>query len=255
MMSDDALQAPAGSGKHPIQLVVITARDLAASAAFYSRVFGWQAQPVSSEVTAVIAPAGPNVTLRSGVPEGFPGLVPFIAVPDVAAALQQAVAAGGSVQKATWQQPMVGSLARFTDPSGTIYGLITSSPGVVPRIPMPIGDNPKPHAGTICSLEMYAADGAAAARFFGDLFGWGARETMPQFMAFDPGAGITGVFQSHTPALPAVAYIYVADVAAALAEIDAAGGKRTAEPMPVPGYGCFGYFTDPSGTNVGLLGP
>ena len=254
-MSDDALQCPAGSGKHPIQLVVVAARDLAASAAFYARVFGWQAHPVSTEVTAVIAPAGPNVTLRSGVPDGFPGLVPFIAVPDVAAALQQAVAAGGAIEKATWQMPMVGSLARFTDPSGTVYGLISAAPGSLPRVPMPIGANPRPPAGTVCSLEMYASDGTAAARFFGDLFDWGTRETMPQFMAFDPGAGITGVFQSHTPAHPAVAYIYVADVAAALKQVDESGGKRTADPMPVPGYGCFGYFTDPSGTHMGLLGP
>ena len=78
---------------------------------------------------------------------------------------------------------------------------------------------------------------------------------MPQYLAFDPGAGIGGVFQSHTPSLPAVAYIYVTDVAAKLAEIDAAGGKRMCEPMAMPGLGCFGYFTDPSGTSMGLIGP
>jgi len=74
-------------------------------------------------------------------------------------------------------------------------------------------------------------------------------------MAFDPGAGIGGVFQSHTPATPAVAYIYAADVGAKLTEIDAAGGKRMGEPMRIPGMGCFGYFKDPSGTAMGLIGP
>jgi len=77
---------------------------------------------------------------------------------------------------------------------------------------------------------------------------------MPHFMAFDAGASIGGVFQSHTPAMPAVAYIYVADVGATLSEIDAAGGKRMGEPMRMPGMGCFGYFTDPSGTSMGLIG-
>jgi predicted enzyme related to lactoylglutathione lyase len=55
--------------------------------------------------------------------------------------------------------------------------------------------------------------------------------------------------------LPAVAYIYVADVGKTLAEIEAAGGKRTADPMPIPGTATFGYFSDPSGTNMGLIGP
>jgi predicted enzyme related to lactoylglutathione lyase len=120
---------------------------------------------------------------------------------------------------------------------------------------MPLGSNPKPPAGAICSLEMYAADGAATARFFGDLFGWGTLPTMPRYIAFDPGACVGGVFQSHTPVLPALAYIYATDVPAKLAEIDAGGGRRTGEPMRMPGAGCFGYFTDPSGTSMGLIGP
>ncbi len=76
----------------------------------------------------------------------------------------------------------------------------------------------------------------------------------PEYTAFDPGAGVGGVFQSHTPTLPAVAYIFVAHVAEMLDAIDAAGGKRTSEAMSIPGLGCFGYFTDPSGTNMGLIG-
>jgi len=107
----------------------------------------------------------------------------------------------------------------------------------------------------MCSTEMYAADGAAAATFFRDLFGWGAIETMSQYTAFDPGAGIGGVFQSHTPTTPAMAYIYAADVESKLAEIEAAGGKKMGAAMSMPGLGCFGYFSDPSGTAMGLIGP
>jgi predicted enzyme related to lactoylglutathione lyase len=78
---------------------------------------------------------------------------------------------------------------------------------------------------------------------------------MPQYLGFTPDGGISGVFQSHTPSLPAVAYIYVADVAAALTEIEAAGGRRMGEPMGLPGMATFGYFADPSGTHMGLMGP
>jgi predicted enzyme related to lactoylglutathione lyase len=55
--------------------------------------------------------------------------------------------------------------------------------------------------------------------------------------------------------LPALAYLYATDVEAKLAEIKASGGKPMAEPMRMPGVGCFGYFKDPSDTSMGLIGP
>jgi predicted enzyme related to lactoylglutathione lyase len=255
-MAFEMPKVPKGSGQHPITLVVISANNLAASSAFYSKVFGWELQPMSAELTAFGSSAGPAGALRSNIPSGFPGMVPYIAVPDVDAKLARVVAAGGASEKASWNVPMVGKLARFKDPAGTIYGLTNSAPpGGMPHMPMPVGSNPKPPAGAICHLEMYAADGAAAARFFGEQFGWGTLATMPQYMAFDPGAGVGGIFQSHTPSLPAVAYIYSTDVDATLAQIEGAGGKRMGQPMRMPGAGCFGYFQDPSQTSMGLIGP
>lgn len=248
-------EVPRGSGDHPVAMIVLSAND-AASVAFYSKVFGWQMSKMSAELTAFVAPDGPSGALRSKVPDGFPGMVPYIAVPDVDVALDKVVAGGGAVEKAAWTVPGVGKLARFKDPGGTIYGLTDAMmAGAMPRIPMPVGSNPKPPAGAICHLEMYAADGPASAAFFRDLFGWGTLPTMPQYIAFDPGAGVCGIFQSHTPAMPAVAYICTTDVAAKLAEIEAAGGKRTGEPMRMPGVACFGYFEDPSNTGMGLIGP
>jgi uncharacterized protein len=245
---------PAGNGQHFVSLVVISANDLAASSAFYASIFGWQMMKMSNELTAVGAPAGPMAALRANVPAGFPGVVPYLAARDVADMLARVVAAGGTVERAPWTIPMMGTLARFTDTSGTVYGLTDAvSPAGAPLIPMPFGDNPKPPAGTICSLEMFTVD-AAGTSLFADAFGWGMVPTMPQFVGFNPGAGIGGVFQSHTPAMPAVAYVYVNDVAATLTAIDAAGGKRLGEPMGMPGMATFGYFTDPSGTNMGLIG-
>jgi predicted enzyme related to lactoylglutathione lyase len=248
-------KVPPGSGQHPIALVVVTANNLAASSTFYSKLFGWQIQPFSAELAGVVAPGGPTAALRSNAPAGSPGMVPYIGAPDVDAMLSRLVTAGGTIERAPWKLPGVGTLARFKDPTGTVYGLTDAlSPNGHPNVPMPIGSNPKPPAGAICHIEMYAADGAAAARFFGELFGWGTLPTMPQYMAFDPGAGVGGIFQSHTPSLLALAYIYTTDVQAKLAEIEAAGGKRMCEPMRMPG-GCFGYFKDPSDTNMGLIGP
>lgn len=254
-MSFELPQVPRGSGKHPIALVVVSANDLAASSKFYVKLFGWQVEPFSAELAGVIAPGGTPLALRANVPAGFPGMVPYIGTGDVETNLARVVATGGTIEKAAWKLPGVGTLARFKL-GETIYGLTDAQPpGGQPHVPMPLGANPKPPAGALCSLEMHAADGAAAARFFGDLFGWGTLETMPRYMAFDPGAGVGGVFQTHTPTLPALAYIYATDVEAKLAEIETAGGKKLGEAMRMPGAGCFGYFQDPSGTSMGLIGP
>ena len=247
---------PHGTGAHPIAMVSIAAKDLAASHAFYAAVFGWPMQALSAELIAAAPPAGPSVVLRANLPEGFQAVVPFLDCADVATTLARVVAAGGSVERAPWPGPMGAQLARFTDPSGTIYGLASGLLAAKPpRIEMPFGTNPKPPAGAVCSLEMYAADGEAVTRFVGGLFGWGAAPTMPHFVGFDAGAGIGGVFQSHTPVAKSMAYIYSADVAASIAAIEAAGGKRMGDPMAIPGMGTFGYFTDVSGTAMGLIGP
>ena len=247
---------PVGNGAHPIPLIVISANTLDASTAFYTTVFGWRAMPMSADLTAMATASGPNVTLRANVPAGFPGVVPYIGVPNVRDALERVTAAGAAVERAPWEIPHVGDMALFRDSSGTIYGLTNGSlTASIPHIPMPFGDNPRPAVATICSLEMYAASGETAAQFFGEQFGWGSLATMAHYMAFDPGAGVCGVFQSHTPAAPALAYVYVADVAVSLNAIEAASGNRMGDAMPMPGMGCFGYFTDPSGTAMGLIGP
>lgn len=250
-----SMDIPKGTGEHPITLIAISANQLGASTAFYSKLFGWQTQSVSKEVTAAIAKAGPAIALRADTAAGFPGVVPFLAVPDVGKGLKGVVAAGATVEREPWNVPMGGTLARFKDPSGTIYGLATAPPFPVPSMPLPFGTNPKPPAGSVASVEMYTTDGETSPAFFAQQFGWGTRETMPHFVGFDPGAGIAGVFQSHTPALTAVAYIYVENVEAALAEVEKAGGAKTGGPMAMPGLGTFGYFTDPSGTHMGMIGP
>ena len=82
VLHDDEIGAqelPAGNGKHPIVLVAISANDLAASTAFYTRLFGWHALPVAPDLTTATAPAGPAIALRANTPDGFPGVVPFIA--------------------------------------------------------------------------------------------------------------------------------------------------------------------------------
>jgi predicted enzyme related to lactoylglutathione lyase len=240
-------------------MVAIAATELAASAAFYRSVFGWPLVTVSPELASAALPSGPVVTLRGNTPSGFQGVVPFIAVPSVEAALKQVTSAGAAVERAPWQAPMMGTLARFTDPFGTVYGLASVPAGAPPapyaqHVPAPFGDAPRPPSATVCSLELHAGDLEAAARFVAVHWGWGTMPSMPPYLMFDAGAGIGGVFQSHSPASRGVAYVFAPDVRATLDAIDAAGGQRMGDAMAMPGMATFGYFSDPSGTMLGLIG-
>jgi predicted enzyme related to lactoylglutathione lyase len=248
-------QCPQGSGEHGIGWVELLANDRAASATFYREVFGWEVTEFQPGYMTWKAPGGgPQGGLRGNAPEGTPACVPYISVTDVAAAQAQVEAAGGKklTEPESIGPAMIGHIA---DPAGTIYGLVTM-PTTLPHVPAPFGDSPKPPEDTVCSLEMYGGkDFAMTKGFFEGQFGWGTLETMPQYMMFDPGASIGGVFQAHTPQSPSMAYIYAGDVKAKLNAIEAAGGKRMGDPMSMPGFGTFGYFTDPSGTPMGLIGP
>ena len=119
-MASQAPQVPAGNGKHPITLVVISANRLEVSKQFYSRALDWPLTRLSEELVVGMLPAGPAISLRSNVPEDFPAAVPYINVPDVDAAMERVVAAGGSVERSAWKITGVGSLARFKDAGGTI---------------------------------------------------------------------------------------------------------------------------------------
>ncbi len=247
---------PRGNGTHPVSFLLLAAKDLETSRAFYAKLFGWSMMPLSAELAAGTGPAGPGMALRANQPEGAQTCVPFLGVASVNATIERVVAAGGAVERAPWTIPVLGTLARIQDPSGTVYGLFESK-GVPaqPHMPMPFGDHPKPPPGSICSLEMHATSAASAASFFGDVFGWGTMETMPGYLGFDPGAGVGGVFQTHTPATRGMAYVWSSDVKASLSLIATAGGTPIGAPAALPGMGTFGYFADPSGTAMGLIGP
>jgi predicted enzyme related to lactoylglutathione lyase len=48
-------------------------------------------------------------------------------------------------------------------------------------------------------------------------------------------------------------YIGVDDCAASLAKAEQLGGKAIAGPLPVPGVGLMGVFTDPQGAHISLM--
>ena len=65
------------------------------------------------------------------------------------------------------------------------------------------------------------------------------------------GAGLHGALRQDPAAK--VIYLGVPDVAAALKQVEAAGGKTVRPRFEVKGVGVIGLFTDPAGNSMGLV--
>jgi predicted enzyme related to lactoylglutathione lyase len=254
-------QAPAGKGTHPICWLEIQAKDMAASRKFYGEVFGWEITEFDRPDYVMFSSPGGLMGALTAQPhdlERTQGSMATICTQTMDADIAALEALGIEFvepKTAIGEGEHVAHTAVIRDSAGTLYGLVDMAPELpVPHIPSGLGSGAKPPANALSSIELYG-DFAQVKQLFGDLFGWGLLDTMPQYMMFDAGGGIGGVFQSHTAVAHSMPYIYVDDVRAKLAAIVAAGGKQIGEPASMPGMGTFGYFTDPNGVGLGLIGP
>ena len=105
----------------------IPTTDLAASARFYAAVLGWQtdAGEAGFEAPGVI---GQFVTDRAPAPDA--GVVLWVAVDDVDAAVSAAEANGGRVLDAPSPDGPTRFLTTVADPSGNPVGLVSHAGGV-----------------------------------------------------------------------------------------------------------------------------
>ena len=92
-----------------------------------------------------------------------------------------------------------------------------------------VEERPKWRTGKICYIEIPAVDVARSAAFYQQAFGWQMRTRGDGATSFDDTVGeVSGTFVTDRPpaAQPGfLVYVMVAEVAAALAAIIAAGGE------------------------------
>jgi len=110
-----------GNGK--VCYIEIPALDVDLSAAFYRKVFGWQTRKRGDGQLAFDDTVGEvSGSWVLGRQAAAPGLLVYIMVDSVAAALEAVVAQGGEVaQPMGMDAPEV--TARFRDPAGNVFGL------------------------------------------------------------------------------------------------------------------------------------
>jgi len=98
--------------------------DVARSAEFYSRVFGWNTRKRGDGAVAFDDTTGEvsGTWVKGRPPSVQPGLLVYIMVDDAAAMIDKIVAAGGEiVQPIGADAPEI--TARFRDPGGNVLGL------------------------------------------------------------------------------------------------------------------------------------
>jgi predicted enzyme related to lactoylglutathione lyase len=238
--------------------------DIDASVDFYTKLFGWTIKDVD------MGSGAPYKMIYVGEDGlgGFVGLDPnenvpshwcaYVAVDDIDAAVNRSDAGGGKTVVPPTEIPNIGKFAMIADPQGAVIAAYQSASGDLG--PEPEGHSPVNH---FIWEEMLAKDPAAAAAFYGELFGWTTQEMdmgemgiyriqnrgeIPEagIMAMPPDAGGPPMWLS---------YVHVEDVDASTAKLKELGGKNFVEPMSIPNVGRMSVNADPTGTMIALYRP
>jgi hypothetical protein len=237
--------------------VDLASPDLAASAAFYSTLFGWDAVDQGEEAGhyhmfeidgVPVAGAGP--IMMDGQP---PAWTTYVSVEDADESVAKVKAAGGMV----FVEPMdvldVGRMAVFADPTGAAAAVW--QPG------RHIGAGLVNEAGALAWNELNTRDTAAASQFYGAVFGW---ESVP--IAMGPmtynelqlgGRTIAGMLDipGDVPGeVPAhwLAYFGTADTDSTVAAATSSGATLAVGPVDIPA-GRFAVLADPTGAMFAVI--
>lgn len=112
-------------------------------------------------------------------------------------------------------------------------------------------------AHPVVHFEVLGKDAEGLQTFYGKVFGWELNPVMPTYAMVSTGedGGIAGGVGSAPDggAGHVTFYVQVEDLAAALQQIESAGGRTVQPPMDVPGGPSIALFADPEGHVVGLV--
>lgn len=232
-------QPTLGHGK--ICYVEIPAIDAAASANFYSNVFGWQTKTRGDGATAftdgINEVSGAWVLGRKPATE--PDLLVSIMVDSVAETIVAIKTNGGNIikQMALSEKEQI---AWFTDPAQNVVGIY---------------QHPGGGHGKICYVEIPAVDVVTSSNFYGAVFHWLLRDKGSEYVAFDDSVGVvSGMWVSGRPPSTGpglLIYVMVDDILAATDAIAAHGGKIV-QSVGIDAPEITARFSDPAGNVWGL---
>ena len=239
--------------------------DTKAARAFYGAVFGWSfdENPTDQGSPYIMARKGDHAVagmMQQPPEQAQMGIPPmwntYVSVDDLAATVAAVPDAGGTVMMPPLEVQDAGSMAVIVDPTGAVVCLWQAD--------RHIGAEVVNEHGALCWNEVATPDVAAAAAFYGKLFGWGT-QTMDMgdsggssdggssdngtYTVFTLGEdGIGGATGLPAPGVPAHWSTVFAtdDCAATAAAVAEAGGTVMAGPFDTP-VGQIAVCADPQG--------
>jgi uncharacterized protein len=231
--------------------------DVDAAKAFYTETLGWGTQTMQSSggppytmFTAASGPVGGVWSLSEeeraqGVP---PHWRAYIGTPDVDAATQKAVDAGGRVLMKAMDIPGIGRMSVVTDPHGAAFGPYT--PHEWPGTPLA-----RAQVGEFSWHELMSGSFDEAWKLYQSLFGWNETGNfdmgpMGVYHLYGIGEHALGGMMTKTADMPMaywLHYVRVDDMDAAIERIKARGGTIMHGPMVVPGGDVVAQCMDPQG--------
>ena len=245
----------------------LMSNDPALARTFYGAVVGWTMQDQATTVAGM-----PPYTIASVGSRGVAGISPlsaqaraagahagwtgYIGVADTDATAKRITDAGGRILRQPDDIPTIGRFAVAADPGGAVFMLL---------VPLPRADMPAPPAfgepGTVGWHELVAGNGEQAAfDFYAPLFGWESLDAvdmgpMGQYRIIGTGGERFGGMMDMPAQDPRPAwnfYFVVDGIDAAVARIEANGGKVLMGPHEVPGGSWIVQAGDPEGNPFAL---
>lgn len=233
------------------------AKDINASNAFYSGLFGWAAEDQGDEAgnyTILSKTGKPVAGNMSVMGEGQPAVwTSYVCVEDADKTIDAVKQAGGMV----FMEPMdvmdIGRMAVFADPTGAAIGLWQPKSF--------IGAQLANEAGSFCWNELNTRDLPAAKAFYPEVFGWTANDLDMEGMSYTEWklgdqsiAGMMSMPDMVPAEVPAHWLVYFAtdDTDATVAKATGLGAAALVPPTDIP-PGRFSVLMDPDGATFAVI--
>ena len=235
--------------------VDVTSPDLDATIAFYSGLFGWNAdrdpRPEAGGYT-MFSLNGKHVAAASPPQqEGMPPVwTTYIASDDVDATAARVREAGGTVFTEPFDVFDSGRMTVAQDPTGPVFGIWQAGT----HIGAQLANEP----GSLSWNECRTPDAAAAEQFYRTVFEYTVTpaqmgEGEPYRVLEVGGKGVAGLMQ-WADGPPSWAMTFnVADTDASCSRAEELGGQVLQQPFDIPGVGRYAELRDPVGAVFGVL--
>jgi predicted enzyme related to lactoylglutathione lyase len=238
----------------------LSSTDPAGSRAFYSKLFGWKAEPEKDPAAGGYAIArldGKDVAGIGGTqdPNAPSAWMVYVGTRDADALAKKIEAEGGKVVAPAFDVMDSGRMAVFQDPTGAFIS--AWQPKTMP------GFGVYQKAGAFSWAELNSRGIDKAKPFYKKVFGWGQKDSpmgegQPDYTEFKLGDDSIAGGMEMNPMVPKevpsywMVYFGVTDVDKAFQKAIDLGAKEMVSPQDFPG-GRFAIVSDPQGAMFGVM--